>query len=130
MIERRAIVSEAAPSPIAPYSQAMVANGLVFTAGQIGIDPATGEMVPGDVRAQAEQVMSNVAAVLEAAGSGWGNVLKVTVFLTDIGASPIVNELFARDLPEPYPARSTVAVAALPRGALVEIECVARAGPD
>jgi 2-iminobutanoate/2-iminopropanoate deaminase len=127
---RRQIEAGSAPAPIAPYSQAIAADGLVYTAGQIGIDPATGELVPGDVRAQAEQVMRNLAAVLEAAGSGWGSVLKANVFLVDISHSPIINELFARDLPTPYPARSTVAVSALPRGALVEIECVARVGAD
>lgn len=128
MSGRTQIKADSAPSPIAPYSQAIVANGLVYTAGQIGLDPATGEMVADDVRAQAEQVMQNVAAVLGAAGSGWADVLKVTVFLVDISNGRMINELFERDLPKPYPARTTVAVSALPRGALVEIECVAQVG--
>jgi 2-iminobutanoate/2-iminopropanoate deaminase len=130
MSGRTQIQADSAPSPIAPYSQAIVASGLIYTAGQIGLDPATSEMVVGDVRAQAEQVMRNLAAVLGGAGAGWADVLKVTVYLVDIRDGAVINELFERDLPKPYPARTTVAVAALPRGALVEIECVAQVGAD
>jgi 2-iminobutanoate/2-iminopropanoate deaminase len=124
---RRQIKTDAAPAPIAPYSQAMEANGLVFTAGQIGLDPLTGELA-GDFAAQAEQVMRNLEAVLIGSGSGWDQVVKLTVFLTDISNGPVVNELCSKYLPQPFPARSTVAVAALPRGAQIEIECVALAG--
>jgi 2-iminobutanoate/2-iminopropanoate deaminase len=106
----------------------MVANGLVFTAGQIGLDPSTGDMVQGDFSAQAEQVMRNLEAVLIGSGSGWDQVLKLTVFLVDMSNGPVVNDLCTRYLPEPFPARSTIQVAALPRGAQVEIECVALTG--
>ncbi|HLY36257.1 MAG TPA: RidA family protein [Candidatus Limnocylindria bacterium] len=128
MSHRTAVQTDAAPGAIGPYSQAMVSGGLVFTSGQIGLDPASGELVPGDAADQARQALRNVAAVLDAAGSGWDRVVKVTIFLADLGDFAAVNEAYATFLAAPFPARSTVAVRALPRAALVEIETVALAG--
>lgn len=128
MSDRAAIQTDAAPGAIGPYSQAIVAGGLVFTAGQVGLDPESGELVPGDAAAQARQAMRNVTAVLDAAGSGWDRVVKATIFLADLGDFAAVNEVYATFLVPPFPSRSTVAVRALPRGALVEIETVALAG--
>lgn len=115
-----------APAAIGPYSQATVAGGFLFTAGQIPLDPTTGEIVAGDVVAQATQVLANLAAVLKAAGCGWGDVVKTTVFLTDMADFPRVNEVYAATLGAARPARSTVQVSALPRGVSVEIELVAK----
>jgi 2-iminobutanoate/2-iminopropanoate deaminase len=119
------IAAKDAPQAIGPYSQAIVANGFVFTAGQIAIDPASGNLVGADVVAQTEQVMSNLAAVLAAAGAGWKDVVKTTVFLHDMGDFPKVNEVYGRILGDARPARSTVQAAALPRNVLVEIDAVA-----
>jgi 2-iminobutanoate/2-iminopropanoate deaminase len=113
-----------APAAIGPYSQGVVANGFLFTAGQIAIDPATGQIVAGDVAAQTERVMANLTAVLSEAGASWSNVVKTTVFLHDMGDFPVVNEVYGRALGEARPARSTVQVAALPRGVLVEIDAI------
>ena len=115
-----------APAAIGPYSQATVAGGFLFTAGQIPLDATTGEIVAGDVVAQATQVLANLAAVLKAAGCGWGDVVKTTVFLTDMADFPRVNEVYAATLGAARPARSTVQVSALPRGVNVEIELVAK----
>lgn len=117
--------TERAPAAIGPYSQAVVANGVVYTAGQIALDPATMQIVEGDVVAQAEQVMSNLSAVLAAAGADWSGVLKTTIFLADMADFQRVNEVYARHLGDARPARSTVAVAGLPRNVRVEIEAVA-----
>lgn len=127
MSERRTIRTDAAPGAIGPYSQAVVAGGMVYTAGQVGTDVATGELADG-VAAQAERALANLAAVLDTAGTGFGQVVKTTIFLADMGDFAAVNEVYARLVPEPYPARSTVAVRSLPRDALVEIEMVALAG--
>lgn len=113
-----------APAAIGPYSQGVVANGFLYTAGQIALDPKTGQMSTGDVREQAEIVMRNLTAVLSAAGAKWGDVVKTTVYLTDMAAFPTVNEIYGRWLGEARPARSTVQVAALPRGGLVEVDAV------
>jgi len=113
-----------APAAIGPYSQGVVANGFLFTAGQIAIDPATGQIVAGDVRAQTERVMTNLAAVLATVNASWKDVVKTTVFLQDMGDFPVVNEIYGRALGEARPARSTVQVSALPRGVAVEIEAV------
>ncbi|HSQ29394.1 MAG TPA: RidA family protein [Gemmatimonadaceae bacterium] len=113
-----------APAAIGPYSQGVVANGFLFTAGQIAIDPATGQIVAGDVAAQTERVMANLTAVLAEAGATWNNVVKTTVFLHDMGDFPVVNEVYGRALGQARPARSTVQVAALPRGVLVEIDAI------
>jgi 2-iminobutanoate/2-iminopropanoate deaminase len=121
------VQTDAAPGAIGPYSQAIVSDRLVFTAGQLGTDPTTGELVEGGTAAQAEQALRNLEAVLDAAGTGFAQVLKTTIFLADIADAPAVNEVYVRHLVPPYPARSTIAVAGLPRGGLVEIECVALA---
>jgi 2-iminobutanoate/2-iminopropanoate deaminase len=122
---RQPIRAAGAPAPLGPYSQAIVAGDFVFCAGQIGVDPASGRLVTGGVVAELEQALANLEAVLAAAGSGLDAVVKTTVFLTDLGAGPSVNALWAARLPEPLPARSTVGVTALPAGALVEIEAIA-----
>ena len=125
MAERRAISTDAAPPAAGPYSQAIRAGGFVFTAGQLGIDPRSGNLAGEGVAEQAEQALANLAAILEAAGSDLSRVVKTTVFLAEIDEWPVVNEVYARHVPEPFPARSAFAVKALPRGARVEIEAVA-----
>ncbi len=114
-----------APQAIGPYSQAIVSGNLVFTSGQIPLDPATQQMVAGDVRSQAERVMENLAAVLAAAGSGFDRVVKATIFLADLADFAAVNEVYGKRFPSAPPARSTVQVAALPKGARLEIELIA-----
>lgn len=121
----QAIATEKAPAAIGPYSQAIQAGNLLFCSGQIPLDPVSGEVVAGDVRRQAEQVMENIAAVLSAAGAGFSDVVKATVFLVDMNDFGAVNEVYGRCFSEHKPARSTVAVKALPRGVLVEIEVIA-----
>lgn len=116
--------TDAAPAAIGPYSQGVVANGFLYTAGQIALDPKSGTMSTGDVRAQTEVVMRNLSAILDEAGAAWGDVVKTTVYLTDMAAFPIVNEVYGRWLGDARPARSTIQVAALPRGGLVEIDAV------
>ena len=113
-----------APAAIGPYSQGVVANGFLFTAGQIAIDPASGQVIAGDVRAQTERVMSNLGAVLATVNATWKDIVKTTVFLHDMNDFPAVNEVYGRALGDARPARSTVQVSALPRGVLVEIEAV------
>lgn len=126
---QRAIHTDGAPAAIGPYSQAVVAkNGWVFTAGQIGLDPATGAMVEGGVEAQARRALTNLGAVLEAAGSGFDQVVKTTVFVADMADYKAVNAIYAEYFDAPFPARSAVQAAALPAGALVEIEAVAVVG--
>ena len=119
------IHSDNAPKAIGPYAQAVRANGFLFTAGQIPLDPVTMEVISGDVAAQAEQVLANLAAVLAAAGTSWAHVVKTTVFLRDMADFAAVNAVYGRVLGEARPARSTVAVAGLPRDVRVEIEAVA-----
>ncbi len=114
-----------APKAIGPYSQGTMVNGFVFTAGQVALDPATGDVVPGGVAQQTERVMLNLAAILQAAGSGLDQVVKTTVFLTDMGDFAAMNEVYARAFGDHRPARSTVAVASLPKGVSVEIEAIA-----
>ena len=116
--------TDKAPAAIGPYSQGIVANGFLFTAGQIAIDPATGQVTPGDVAAQTERAMTNLAAVLAAAGATWKDVVKTTVYLHDMNDFPTVNNVYGRMLGEARPARSTVQVSALPRGVLVEIDAI------
>ena len=116
--------TEHAPAAIGPYSQALDLGGMVFTSGQIPIDPATGEMAE-DIREQAAQSLTNLKNILAEAGLGMENVVKTTVFLSDLKDFAAVNEVYATFFREPYPARSCVQVAAIPRGAKVEIECVA-----
>ena len=117
--------TEQAPAAIGPYSQGVVANGFLFTAGQIALDPATTQVVAGDVVAQAEQVFKNLAAVLSTVNASWSDVVKTTVFLMDMHDFPRVNEVYARVMGDARPARSTVQVSGLPRGVLVEVELVA-----
>lgn len=121
----RTLHTEKAPAAIGPYSQAVVTGNLMYTAGQIAIDPATGQIVPGDVTVQTERVMKNLAAVLESGGATWNDVVKTTVFLMDMADFPRVNDVYGRMIGDARPARSTVQVSGLPRGVLVEIEAVA-----
>lgn len=121
---RRAVSTGNAPGAVASYSQAIATDNLVFCAGQIGLDPATGELADG-FDAQAEQVLKNLTAVLDAAGCTWADVVKTTCFLADINDFAAFNAVYGRFMPDPPPARSTFAVAALPKGARVEIEAVA-----
>jgi 2-iminobutanoate/2-iminopropanoate deaminase len=124
---RTVVQTNAAPAAIGPYSQAIRSGTLIFTAGQIGLDPGSGELVEG-VEAQADRALRNLSAILDAAGTSLERVIKTTIFLADMADFAAVNEVYARHLSSPYPARSTVAVAALPKGALVEIEAVALSG--
>lgn len=127
---RHAVSTSGAPSAIGPYSQGIATGGLVFCSGQIGLDPATGSLVEGGVEAQAERALRNLAAVLDAAGCGFGDVVKTTLFLADIGDFATVNAIYGRFMPDPPPARSTFAVGALPKGALVEVEAIAARSRD
>jgi 2-iminobutanoate/2-iminopropanoate deaminase len=122
---RQIISTDKAPAAVGPYSQAVTRDGLVYTAGQIGLDPQTGKLVEGGIQAQARQALTNLQAILEAAGTSLGHVLKTTVFLQDIGDFQAMNQVYAQFFPGDPPARSAVQVAALPLGALVEIEAVA-----
>lgn len=130
MTERQRIQTEAAPAAVGPYSQAIAAAGLVFCAGQGGLDPASGRVIEGGVSAEADQALRNLAAVLAAAGSGLDRVVKVTIFLAEIGDFAAVNEVYRRHFSEPYPARTTLAVRDLPLGLQVEIECIALSGGE
>ena len=121
------VSTENAPGAIGPYSQAIKANGMVFCSGQIPIDPATGQFVSEDVADQTEQVFKNLEAVLKAAGTDLGKVVKTTVFLADMNDFTAMNEVYARWFSENKPARATVQAARLPRDARVEIECIAAA---
>lgn len=121
----KTIQTDRAPAAIGPYSQAIVANGFVFTAGQIALDPASGQIVEGDVVAQADRVFKNLRAILEEAGSSFADVVKTTVFLSDMADFPRVNDVYAKAFGSARPARSTVQAAGLPRGVLVEIEAIA-----
>ena len=127
MAEKDVVRTESAPAPFqgAPYNQAITVGDLVFVAGQLGVAPGGGGMVGDGITEQAEQVMQNLGAILDAAGSGLANLVKTTVFLTDLGDFAAMNEVYARHVGERPPARSTVQVAALPSGARVEIEAVA-----
>ncbi len=126
-MDKRIIKTDAAPAAIGPYSQAVAANGLVFVAGQVALDPHTGQLVPGDIRAQTRRVMENIRAVLAAAGSSLDKVVKTTVFLRDLNDFGTMNEIYGDYFRENTPARSTVQVAKLPREAAVEIEVIALA---
>ena len=119
------VATSGAPRAIGPYSQALRAGGFLFTAGQVGFDPTTGELVDGGIAEQTRQVLQNIRAILEAGGSGLAQVVKTTVFLVDMADFAAMNEVYAEVFGAHRPARSTVAVAALPRGARVEIEAVA-----
>ncbi len=123
---RQAVSTSRAPGAIGPYSQAIAVDGFVFCSGQVGLDPHSGELVSGGVEAQAERALRNLEAVLDAAGLAMVDVVKTTLFLVNIGDFGAVNAVYGRHMPEPPPARSTVAVVALPKGALVEVEAIAR----
>jgi 2-iminobutanoate/2-iminopropanoate deaminase len=124
-MSKQVISTHNAPAAVGPYSQAVVANGIVYTAGQLGLVPATGQMVEGDVAAQTHQVLNNLKAVLEAAGSNLDQVIKTTVFLQRMDDFAAMNGVYSQYFSAPYPARSTVEVAKLPKNGLVEIEVVA-----
>lgn len=124
-MSKRIVRTENAPDAIGPYSQAVVAGGFVYTAGQLALDPGTGQLVPGDVRIQTKRVMENIKAILESAGSSLANVVKTTVFLRDMNDFGAMNEIYGSYFQEEPPARSTFQVAKLPRDGAVEIEVVA-----
>lgn len=118
--------SDGAPAPVGPYSQAVVHDGLLYASGQIPLDPATGQLVEGDVQAQTERVLESLRAVLEAGGASMASLLRVTIYLTDLSQFAAVNEVYARALPEGVkPARATLGVAALPLGAAIEVDAIA-----
>lgn len=121
----KTIQTTKAPAAIGPYSQAVEANGFVFASGQLGINPATGEFVEGDVQAQTRQALTNARAIMNEAGLDLNNVIKTTVFLSDMANFAAMNKIYAEFFSEPYPARSAVAVKTLPKNALVEVECIA-----
>ena len=123
---RQAVSTSGAPAAIGPYSQGIAVDGFVFCSGQVGLDPATGELVDGGVEAQVDRALRNLSAVLDAAGLTMADVVKTTLFLADIGDFAAVNAVYARHMPDPPPARSTFAVGALPKGALVEVDAIAR----
>ena len=124
-MEREIVTTDQAPAAVGPYSQAVRVGDLVFTAGQIPLDPATGQMVEGGIEAQTWQALTNVSAVLEAAGTSLANVVKTTVFLADMGEFKAMNGVFAGFFPGAPPARSAIQAAALPLGARIEIEAIA-----
>jgi 2-iminobutanoate/2-iminopropanoate deaminase len=121
----RPISTNAAPAAIGPYSQAIASGDLVFCAGQVGLDPATGELVSGGIEAQTERAIRNLGAVLDAAGLGYAHVVKSTVYLVDLEEFGAMNAVYARFFSDPWPARATVGIAALPRGARIEIDAIA-----
>jgi 2-iminobutanoate/2-iminopropanoate deaminase len=124
-MEKKIIYSEKAPQPLGPYSQAVACGGFLFTAGQVGIDPRTGKLVEGGVKAETRQVMANLSVVLSEAGASFDDVVKSTIFLKDMGDFAAVNEIYGEHFRQSHPARSAIQVAALPLGALVEIEAIA-----
>ena len=125
----RGVRSDSAPAPVGPYSAAVVQDGWVYASGQIPLDPASGVLVEGEIEVQVEQVLANLTAVLEAAGSSLSRVVKTTVYVTDLALFARVNAVYARHFTsEPFPARATVQVSALPLGAEVEIDAIARSG--
>ena len=125
---KQIISTEDAPKAIGPYSQAVIHSGLVFLSGQIPLDPATGQLVPADIAVQTERVFENIKAILTAAGSSLGSVLKTTVFLKDMGDFAKMNEVYSRYFTENQPARTTVQAARLPRDVMVEIDAIAAVG--
>ncbi len=122
---KQALFTQDAPAAIGPYSQAVASSGLLFLSGQIPLDPKSGTLVSDDVAAQTEQVMENLSAVLAASGATFADVVKTTIYLVDLANFAVVNEIYGRRFSVPYPARATVQVAALPRGAKVEIDAIA-----
>ena len=127
-MSRRAVSTAGAPAAIGPYSQGIIADGFFFSAGQAALDPATATLVEGGIEPETERVMANLTAVLDSAGCSWGDVVKTTIFLVDMADFGTVNGIYGRFVGDPPPARSTVGVASLPKGARVEIEAIARLG--
>ncbi len=125
---RHAVSTAGAPAAIGPYSQGIITDGLFFSAGQAALDPVSGNLVEGGIEPETERVMANLTAVLDAAGAAWGDVVKTNIYLIDMADFATVNGIYGRFVGDPPPARSTVAVAGLPKGARVEIEVVARVG--
>jgi 2-iminobutanoate/2-iminopropanoate deaminase len=125
-VPHQRIETEKAPAAIGPYSQAIVAGGFLFTAGQIALDPTTGKIVEGGIVEQTARVLANLSAVLAKSGASWADVVKTTVYLVDLAEFPVMNDIYGKHLGTARPARSTVQVEALPRGALVEIDLMAR----
>lgn len=125
-MSKEQIATTAAPAALGPYSQAILAGGFLFASGQVPIDPATGELAGADVETQAKQVFNNLQQVLAAAGCGFADVVKTTVFLTDLANFAAVNEIYADYFVQPYPARSCVQIAALPKSSLLEVELIAK----
>jgi len=123
-MSRTIVASDNAPKAIGPYSQAVQVGNTIYTSGQIPLDPATGELITGDIDAQARRVFENLRAVIEAAGAGFADVARVGIYLTDLSSFAAVNAVMAEYFQQPYPARSTIGVAALPRGAQVEVDLV------
>ncbi|MBQ7870193.1 MAG: RidA family protein [Prevotella sp.] len=121
----KALHTDKAPAAIGPYSQAIEVNGMVFASGQIPLDPATGNVVEGGIKEQTRQALTNAKAIMEAAGLSLANVVKTTVFMADMADFAAMNEVYSTFFTEPYPARSAVAIKALPKGVLVEVECIA-----
>ena len=124
---KKVIATSEAPKAVGPYSQAVAVGNFLFCAGQIPLDPATGELIEGDVTAQTDRVLQNVAGVLRANGMSFANVVKATVFMVDLGKFADMNAVYSKYFSEPFPARSTIQVAALPKGSQVEIEVIAAA---
>jgi 2-iminobutanoate/2-iminopropanoate deaminase len=124
-VPHQRIETETAPAAIGPYSQAIVAGGFLFTAGQIALDPVTGKIVDGGIVEQTARVLANLSAVLAKAGASWADVVRTTVYLVDLAEFPVMNEIYGKQLGSARPARSTVQVEALPRGGLVEIDLIA-----
>ncbi len=122
---KKALQTRQAPTAIGPYSQAIEDGGLVFCSGQIGLDPVSGALVPGGIEPETRRVLENLRAVLGAAGLGFEDIVKTTIFVVDLADFDVVNRVYGEHLVQPYPARATVQVAALPRGARVEIEAIA-----
>ena len=123
-MKRRIIHTDRAPQAIGPYSQAVSAGGAIYLSGQVGLDPATGELVGGGLDAEARRVFENLKAVAEAAGPGLDAAVRVTVYLTDLAQFAVANRIMAGYFSEPYPARVTIGVATLPRGAAIEVDCI------
>jgi 2-iminobutanoate/2-iminopropanoate deaminase len=120
--DRRAVETDGAPAPIGPYSQAVVADGVLYCSGQVPLDPATGELVDGGIADQTHRCLKSLEAVCDAAGTSLNNAAKMTIYLTDMAQFAELNEVYGTYFSEPFPVRSTVGVAALPKGALVEID--------
>jgi 2-iminobutanoate/2-iminopropanoate deaminase len=129
-MKKQIIIADKAPKAIGPYSAAVKIGNLVFTSGQLGIDPKTGELVPGGIEAETRQALQNVGSVLEAAGSKFENILKVTVYLRDINEFGLMNSIYKEYFTSDFPARSAFQVAALPKGGAIEIEAIAEIPGD